>query len=61
MQSDQCVLCKHYLGILTCEAFTERIPEAILLGDHDHRQPYEGDNGIQFESIDEDELRKGTG
>lgn len=46
--SDQCVACRHYQGALVCEAFPDRIPEEILSGDHDHAEPYPGDNGIRF-------------
>jgi len=56
--------CKHYLGVnqpdgteLTernvCNAFSEGIPYVIAYGNNDHREPYDGDNGIQFEAITE--------
>ena len=32
-----------------CTAYQFAIPIEILFGEVDHRQPYEGDNGIQFE------------
>ncbi len=47
-----CVGCKHLRGDLRdpkCDAFPQRIPVDILLSKADHRRPFEGDNGIQFE------------
>jgi len=32
-----------------CAAFPDGIPSAILEGDHDHREAYDGDGGIRFE------------
>ena len=48
----QCLECKHY-KIMGCEAFPDEIPYEILSGQHDHTEPYRGDNGIRFEPIKE--------
>ena len=53
MISYQCITCKHYWGVGKCDAYEEQIPDAILTGEHDHIEPYEGDNGIQFEPVDD--------
>ena len=45
----QCVRCKHWIRQMECEAFDGPIPVEILSNEHDHRKPYPGDNGIQFE------------
>jgi hypothetical protein len=36
---------------LTCDAYEERIPVEIITGEHDHTEPFPGDNGIRFEAI----------
>jgi len=41
------------LGEFKCEAFVEGIPRVIYTGEHDHKEEFEGDNGIRFESIRE--------
>lgn len=45
-----CASCRHkHSGKATCDAFEVEIPMTILLGENDHREPYPGDNGIQYE------------
>ena len=44
----------HYLGQAECDAYPDEIPDEIFItGEHDHTQPYDGDNGIQFEPVDD--------
>ena len=46
----QCASCKHMIPFsLKCKAFPQGIPETILHGRWDHREPFEGDNGILYE------------
>lgn len=52
-QSTQCLECGHYLFGLTCEAFPDGIPFAIVSGAHDHREPFEGDGGIRWKPREE--------
>jgi len=54
----QCELCAHFRSPLdgaaerSCDAFPERIPGEIWAGRADHRKPFPGDHGIQWESED---------
>ncbi len=46
-----CLRCKHlYEDKVSCKAFPNNIPSEILSGEVKHDTPYEGDNGIRFES-----------
>lgn len=57
----QCATCKHfdssrYIGNF-CTAFPDGdgIPLAIITGEFDHKEPFPGDHGIQFEPIDDED------
>ena len=52
--STQCLDCKHYTGLCTCEAFPEGIPEEIFNGTVTHNEQYPGDMGFMYEPIDGD-------
>lgn len=48
-----CATCRHFRDVdeigLTCDAFPAGIPDDILTGELDHREPVAGDNGLQYE------------
>ena len=47
-----CTTCVHYIisdkKKFTCKAYPDGIPEVILRGEVDHREPHPGDHGIQY-------------
>lgn len=48
----QCSICHHFRRENkmqeTCTAFPQKIPEAILLNQADHRQPFPGDRSVRW-------------
>jgi|21_taG_2_1085346.scaffolds.fasta_scaffold00163_48 hypothetical protein len=51
-----CLECKHFDELsdfgFKCKAFKDQIPVEIIDSIHDHKKPFKGDNGIQFEPIE---------
>lgn len=54
-----CFLCRHRdeweadgIGV-TCRAFPDGIPDSILVEGGNHFDPVKGDNGIQFEALED--------
>lgn len=47
-----CLGCKNYIKPKQCAAFDNyQIPQEIWESKFDHRKPFDGDNGIQFDPI----------
>ena len=53
----QCATCKNMIPFsLKCKAFPNGIPETIKEGRWDHRQKFDGDNGVLYEPRDPNEV-----
>jgi len=50
-----CATCKHNHGDVTCDAFPDGIPDVLLKPEGRHREPIDGDHGIQYEPIENEE------
>ena len=51
-----CLGCKRFdrdADNLACEAFPEKIPNNIIMNGADHRYPVQGDQGLQFDPVDD--------
>lgn len=52
--SKVCSYCTHFIvepnSNPKCNAFPKGIPDEIWQGKNNHRSPYPGDNGIQFQA-----------
>jgi len=54
----QCYWCEHNKEMGRCEVFGDAdIPNDVFFNVHDHKQPFHGDHGIQFEPEKEGEVR----
>lgn len=51
-----CMICRRYndknFDGMICKAYPKGIPDSIIYSEKDHRNPIDGDNGIQFERKD---------
>ena len=54
-----CLECNrfHYADLENniCDAFPDGIPWAIITSEFDHHNPYPGDNGLQFEPVEDEQ------
>jgi len=58
-QAPICMGCKNYNRLdadkLSCTAFPQGIPDKIIMGEVSHREHVEGDKGIKFEPLSQEE------
>lgn len=47
-RASMCHHCDRFYGVDRCAAFPDGIPDGILAGAVDHRQPVDGDRGFRF-------------
>jgi hypothetical protein len=45
-----CRFCANYLGDQRCHAFPAGIPDTLWSGERLHKDPFEGDHGIRYQS-----------
>lgn len=70
MEGNQCNNCTHFEQDIekwipydtlfrkpTCTAFPNGIPTVVFDGEFDHSEPYKGDNGIRFESVEKSTIK----
>ena len=50
-----CFWCIHLKEYPNCDAFPNGIPQEIRDGTDLHTQPYDGDHGIQFEPVEDEQ------
>ena len=50
-----CMSCSYSNHDSTCDAYPNGIPLEILSGEVNHFLPYEGDSGIQYKAVEEEE------
>jgi len=56
----QCAMCRHYEKDMKCRAFPDGMPGELFSGETFHDKPFKGDDGIQFEPMDEIEKADNT-
>lgn len=54
-----CIGCRHYDRTapgpgIRCTAFPGGVPDEIFASQADHREPFQGDQGIRFEPVDDE-------
>ena len=50
---NSCRACVWFVTNKRCLAFPDGIPDPIWMGENDHKKPYKGDHGIQYDPVDD--------